>query len=91
MNGPYLAILHTGSFEFMACGRDAEQALEVLRRGWREHARRTGARWQWSELADSVDVVEVPPGTVLRDRSTPLIGARTAFTDRDEGGSRATG
>jgi hypothetical protein len=64
----YVATLDT-RYSFMTAGETREDAVKAMRLAWSRHRRQTGATWAWADMVDDVQVVELHPGTALRDGS----------------------
>lgn len=62
-----VAMLDTGSFSFVAVDETPTKAREVLRRAWEKHRDQTGARYQWDELVDGVNIIDAELGQAYRD------------------------
>ena len=58
----YIAKLETHHFEFLTIGDTEKDAVEMMKRAWARHRKRTGATFTWAEIEDSVWVLFVRLG-----------------------------
>jgi hypothetical protein len=63
----HVATLNTPSYSFMTVGATADEARDVMRRAWEQHAAETGANYTFDDLADEVQVLAAQPGAAYRD------------------------
>lgn len=63
----WVAKLETVHFLFEAYGCTEEDAVEVMRGGWRAHRFATGASLRWDDVKDDVITQPVDVGSCYRD------------------------
>jgi hypothetical protein len=63
----FIASIDTRNFSFMAAGNTEEEALNVLRCGWNQHAAATGATIPADEIVGDAHVDEINPGMCIVD------------------------
>lgn len=75
----FIAELDTGHFSFTSLGETRAQALDAMHKGWDAHVKQApaserGHMFKWDELAEDVNVAEIPVGGCLRDLDYLLVG-----------------
>ena len=82
----FIASVDTRNFSFMAAGNTEEEALNVLRCGWNQHAAATGATMLANEIVGDAHVEEINPGMCIVDGDLVLYSEPHPAAECDECG-----
>jgi len=63
----YIGQLQTSNFEFLICGTSEEHVQQLGKEAWNKHRKDTGARWEWSDVEDSLYILKMQPGQVQKN------------------------
>jgi hypothetical protein len=63
----YVGQLETSNFSWLICGNSEEHVQSLMETAWNKHRHDTGARWEWSDVEDSLYILKMQPGQVQKN------------------------